>query len=105
VGTVSLEEAVDMVSAAIGYAREKGASELLANISALTGFAPPETSERYFLIEKWAAAAGGRVRLVVVARAEVIDPHKFGVTVAANRGLIGNIFVTEAEALAWLDGK
>jgi hypothetical protein len=38
----------------------------------------------------------------MVARAEMIDPEKFGVTVAAMRGLASNIFATEAEARAWL---
>ncbi len=105
VGTVSLGEAVDLVSMAIAYTRERGASELLANISGLIGFASPSLGNRYFLIEKWAATAGGTVRLAVVARAEMIDRQKFGVAAAAGLGLAGNIFETEAEALAWLDGK
>jgi hypothetical protein len=41
----------------------------------------------------------------MVARAEMIDPRKFGVTVAANRGLMSDIFTTEAEARAWLDAR
>jgi hypothetical protein len=51
----------------------------------------------------WADEASGGVRLAMVARAEMIDPEKFGVTVAANRGLVSNIFTTELEARAWLD--
>ena len=74
VGLVTLKEAIGLVSAAIAYAREQEISELLVNISALTGFAPPSLAERYFLIEEWAAAAGGKVRLAMVARAELIDP-------------------------------
>ena len=105
VGTVSLGEAVDMVCSAIAYARAKAASTLLANITALSGFAPPNTGERYILIEKWAAAAGTRVRLAVVASADMIHPHKLGATVAGTRGLLANIFVSEAEALAWLDSS
>jgi hypothetical protein len=35
----------------------------------------------------------------------MIDPRKFGVTVARNRGLVSNIFTTEAEARVWLDAK
>jgi|SRR5215475_11272469 len=105
VGTVSLGEAEDMVSLAIAHACAQGASELLANLSAMVGFGPPTTVERYRLVTKWVATAGGRLRLAVVARAEMIDPHKFGVTVATNRGLMAEIFTTEAEALAWLDGE
>jgi hypothetical protein len=39
----------------------------------------------------------------MVARAEMIHPQKFGVLVAANLGLVSNIFTTEVEARAWLD--
>ena len=53
----------------------------------------------------WAEEARGSLRLVMVARAEMIDPRKFGVTVAANRGLESNIFPTEAEARDWLDAR
>lgn len=103
VGSVTLKEAIDLVSAAIAFVREQGIDELLVNISALTGFAPPTLAERYFLIEEWAAASGGKVRLAMVARAELIDPDKIGVLAAINRGLVSNIFVTEDEALTWLD--
>jgi len=105
VGTVLLGEAVDMVSNAIVYARMKGASTLLVNVSALSGLALPNMIERYFLIEKWAAAASRRVRVGVVAPAEMIHPKKFGVAVAANRGLVADIFVSEAEAQVWLDSS
>ena len=103
VGTVSLRETVDMVADAIVCARKKAASTLLVNVSALSGFAPPNIVERYVLVEKWAAAASGRVQLAVVAPAEMIHPKKFGVVVAASRGLVADIFVSEAEARAWLD--
>lgn len=103
VGSVTLKETIDLVSAAIAYSREQGIDNLMVNITALTGFAPPSLAERYFLIEQWAAVAGGKVRLAMVARAELIDPDKIGVLAAANRGLVGNIFVTENEALNWLD--
>ena len=104
-GAMSLSQAGEMVSTALAHARDKGATELVANLSAVTGFSSPTTLERYRLVTAWVATAGGRLRLAVVARAEMIDPHKFGVTVAANRGLTADIFTTEAEALAWLDGE
>ena len=59
--------------------------------------------ERYVAIGRWAALAGGSVRLAVVARAEMIDAGKFGVIVARNRSLVAEIFTSEAEAAAWLD--
>ena len=45
---------------------------------------------------EWADEGGrGGVCLAMVARQEMIDQQKFGVTVAANRGLVSNIFTTE----------
>src|SRR5262245_32807074 len=97
-------EAVEMVADAIAYTREKGAAELLVNVYGLAGFASPNIMDRFLLAEKWTLAAGGRVRVALVDRAERIHPHKFGVMVAANRGAVFDVFATEAEALAWLDG-
>ena len=103
VGSVTLKEAIELVSTALAYAREQGISDMLVNISALTGFAPPSLAERYFLIERWVAIDGGKVRMAMVARAELIDPEKIGVLMALNRGLVSNIFESEDEALIWLD--
>jgi hypothetical protein len=102
VGSVSFGEAVARVRAAIEVARKKGARDLLVDTTALTGFPSPDTFQRFLAAVEWAESAGGRLRLSMVARAEMIDPAKFGVTVAANRGLVSNIFATETEALAWL---
>jgi hypothetical protein len=40
--------------------------------------------------------------MAMVARAEMIHPQKFGGLVAANRGLVSDIFTTEVEARDWL---
>ena len=102
-GLVAFDEAVELVSAAIAKARENGAGDLLVNTTALTGFTSPDTLDRFFAAVAWAARARGHLRLAVVARAELIDSQKFGVTVAANRGLTADIFTSEAEAAVWLD--
>jgi hypothetical protein len=41
----------------------------------------------------------------MVLRSDMIHPQKFGVTVGVNRGFVNNVFLTEAEALAWLDAR
>ena len=102
VGTVSFDEAVALVRAAIAAARRNQVRDLLVDTTALTGFPSPDTFERFLAAVEWAEEARGRVRLAMVARAEMIHPQKFGVLVAANRGLVSNIFTTEAEARAWL---
>jgi hypothetical protein len=94
-----------MVRSAIAAARSSGVTELLVDLRELTGIRPPTISNRFDAVEEWAREAGGVLRLAIVTRSELIDPEKFGVTVGANRGLVGNIFPTEPEARAWLDAS
>jgi hypothetical protein len=101
-GQVSLDQAIQAVASAITLARERHVRNLLVDTSRLTGFKSPSLIERYHFVHDWARAAGGAVRLAMVARPEMIDPQKFGVTVAANAGLIGDVFASEEEALRWL---
>lgn len=100
---VSLDAAIEMVTDVLVYVREQSIKEVLANGQGLTGFDSPTLSERFFLAEKWAAAAAGAVRLSVCIHAHMIDPEKFGMTVANNRGLVSDVFDNEADAIAWLD--
>ena len=105
VGSVTFDEAVARVRAAIAVACSTQANDLLVDTTALTGFPSPDTFERFLAAVAWAQEAKGRLRLAMVAREENIDPQKFGTTVARNRGLVSNIFCTEAEARAWLDSN
>ena len=103
VGHVSLDEAVELVDRAIAYARASGITRLMVSGLQLTGVESPNPSERYFLVEKWAHTANGAVRVALAIPPNLIDPQKFGVTVAVNRRWIADVFVTEASATAWLD--
>jgi hypothetical protein len=103
--SVALGEAVELIDRAIAFARDQGLDESLVDITGLTGFDPPTLAERYSLIQQWAETAAGRLRLAMVARPEMVDPQKFGVTVAANRGLVADVFTSEPEAEAWLDAR
>ena len=102
---VTFEQAIEMVAVAMKYSRERGLVDLLANTTALTGYPPPSTFARYSLAVRWAESAGGALRVAVVARPEIIDRQKIGVLMAQNRGVNGDVFTTEAEALAWLDAR
>ena len=98
-----------------GVSTEKGLPDTWSAVCAATAFedaeAPggpfdsPDIATRYFFIHEWARAAGGCVFVVLVARPEMIDPQKFGVTVAANAGLTSEVFDSEEEARAWLQGQ
>ena len=103
VGSVSFDEAVVLVRAGIAAARRNRVRNLLVNTTALTGFSSPQQFERFLAAVAWAEESMGGVHLAMVARPEMIHPQKFGVLVAANLGLVSNIFTTEVEARAWLD--
>jgi hypothetical protein len=101
-GCMPLQQVVRLVTSAIGFARQLGIQNLLVVTSGLTDLHPPNVLTRYLMVHEWASAAGGAMRMVVVCQRELIDPERFGVTVGANAGLVGNVFETEAEARAWL---
>jgi CheY-like chemotaxis protein len=102
VGSVSFEKAVTLVRSAIAAAKRRKIKDLLVNMTGLTGFAAPDTFQRFLMAVEWADEARLGVRLAMVAREEMIHPQKFGVLVAANRGMVSNVFPTELEARAWL---
>lgn len=102
-GQVSIEQAVELVTAAIAFARSLHIQKLLVNASNLSGFEPPDIAMRYFIIHEWARAAAGGVRVAFVAIPEMIDARKFGTTVAANMGFTAHAFTSEEDALIWLE--
>lgn len=102
VGQVTLQQGVNLLSIAIAYARKQGITRLLIDSTGLTGFDPPTTLERFTLGGQIARAAQGSVKVALVVPAVMIDPKKFGLTVARNRGMVGDVFTSEAEALEWL---
>ena len=104
IGSFSLPEVVRLVTLAITSAHEQGIGGLLVVLLETTGFESPSLASRYFFSQEWARAARGSVRLAMVLRREMIDPQKFGVTAAANAGLVTDVFETEAEARVWLKG-
>lgn len=102
VGHVSLLQAIDLIGAAIAFCREQQVPRLLVDTTKLTGFGTPTIFDRFELAERWARAADGSVKVVVVARPEIMDPNRFGVTVARNRGFWAQVFTSESEAQNWL---
>ena len=105
IAQVSFEQAVDMVAQAIATARDMGLADMLANTTGLTGFTPPSVFARYGMSTKWAQSAGSTLRVALIAREELIDRQKIGVLMMQNRGGSGDVFVNEADGLAWLDAR
>jgi hypothetical protein len=104
-GAISLDHVVALIDAALGVACARGLREVVVNVTGLSGVAAPDIVTRYEFVRQWAQTVRGRVRLAVVAGPELIDREKFGVTVAANRGLQAEVFLSEDEAVAWLARK
>lgn len=102
-GSITFERAVELTAAAMLHARERGCVDMLANLCGFSGFASPSTIGRYSMALRWAESAGSELRVAMVVRHEVMDPQKIGVLMAQNRGVIGDIFLSEVDALHWLD--
>ncbi len=101
-GNLRFREAVDRACAAITWCREREVRRLLIESTGLTGFDNPGTEERFLLGEAFARAGQAAVKVAIVARPEFMDPERFGVTVARNRGLFAQGFASREDALAWL---
>jgi hypothetical protein len=101
-GRMSLAETVGKVDDAIWYCRQAGIKCLLADLTGVTGFDSPTLAQRFQFISRWADTSGGRVIVSVVVREELILPDKFGVLIAANRGLISDVHSDESVATEWL---
>ncbi len=90
-----------MVIEAITFSRSQGISNLLVDTTHWTGHGPPTVTERYHFASLFTEVAG-TVKVALVVRPEMTRPDKFEVTVARNRGMDGNVFDSEKEAMAWL---
>jgi hypothetical protein len=59
---------------------------------------------RYELAVRWAQSAG-TLRVALVVPEALMDPKKFAMLMAHNRGVNGDVFTSEAEALKWLNAR
>jgi hypothetical protein len=101
-GTISLVEAVELVTRAINFCRDQKVAKLLVDVTSLAQLNPPTVLDRFLMVEDWAREAKGKVIVAMVARLEHIHPEKFGVKLAADSGLRSDVFTSEHEALEWL---
>src|SRR5215204_607979 len=102
VAELTLEETVELIDEAVRYCRDNEIPGLLVDITDVTGFPSPSTSDRFSFITKWADTADGSVALSMAVVDEMIDPDKVGVTIGANRGLRCDVFTSKTDARRWL---
>jgi len=101
-GESSLAEVVDLIAEAIALCRERRINKLLVVPDGLIGVSIPTLVDRFLMIEAWAEAGRGMVVAAIVAHPQYIHPQKFGVKVAADFGLVVDVFTAEADAMKWL---
>lgn len=101
-GECSLVDAVDLITSAIAYCRGQSIDKLLVDVTGLVGVAIPSLVDRFLMVEEWAREGKGVVVVAMVARAEYIHPKKFGVKVAADFGLVLDVYTSETDAFRWL---
>jgi len=107
-GAYSLRRAQDVFDEAVRAALAAGHSRILIDASGVTG--APTQDERYILglfvaAEQRILAAKIpplEVHLAIYGRPPLIDPNRFGETVAVNRGAKVKVSEQIEEALAWL---
>lgn len=101
-GECTLVEAVALVTSAIDHCRNHGPAKLLVDVSGFVGVSIPTLLDRFLMAEEWAQTGKGRVVMAMVALPEYIHPKKFGVVVAADFGMVVDVFTCERDALKWL---
>jgi hypothetical protein len=101
-GKCSLVEAVELISRAIAYCRDQHVAKLLVNGTGLVGIPVPSLVDRFLMVEEWAQKAKGMVVVALVVHAEYIHPENFGVKVAADFGMMSDVYTSETDALKWL---
>ena len=100
--TVSMVESVELMTRAIAFCRDQKITKLLVDACELTQLTPPTLVDRFLMVEDWAQAANGMVIVAMVWPPKLIHPQKFGIRVAADLGLRGDVFTSKGEATAWL---
>jgi len=101
-GECSLVDAVDLITGAIAYCRDQSIDKVLVDVTGLAGVAIPSLVDRFLMVEEWAREGKGVVVVAMVARAEYIHPKKFGVKVAADFGLVLDVYTSETDAIRCL---
>ena len=99
---MTLREGTELLGAAIQYSCENGISRLLIDVTQTSGYDPLSTWDRFELGDELARHAVCAIAVAFVARPESVDPQRFAMVVARNRGLYADVFTSEPVALEWL---
>ena len=98
----NFEDAMELCMAAIRFARDEKLTDILINVHGITGIEAVTAFMRYQLAVQLAQNAGS-LRVALVVPEALMDPRKFAMLMARNRGVNADVFTREADALKWLD--
>jgi len=104
VTAASFQQALELCMAAVRFAREQGCADMLVNVYGVRGIDNLTTFMRYEVAVAWAESAGA-LRVALVVPENLMDPQKFALLMAHNRGVNGDVFISEPEALQWLNAR
>lgn len=102
-GECTLGQAVDDIDACLRRARQDGVRRLLIDIRGLSGFGKPDVGARMGMIRRWAASAGGAMKVAMVSPRELNDGERFDIVLARALAFDGDVFEDEDEARHWLE--
>ena len=102
VGQASFAEVSELMIRAVLRCRKEKIAKLLIDSTGALGFQPPGMAEQYNLAERIVSDAASFVKIAHVANPKWIRSEKFAVTVAKNRGLEAENFLSAATAMGWL---
>lgn len=105
IGNYDIEDFLEICDEGIRFSILKNKKSLLVNALEVTG-GPLSALQRFELGEKAAIAQRNHpmmVKVAIVGTEPLIDPKRFGETVARNRGAVGRAFTDISEAIGWLE--
>ena len=104
-GVFSNDDLLYVYEKGLTIAEDKKLIAILIDIRVLGG-EPPSTMQRFTLgeaVPRLQLEHSSRICLVLVGDEPMIDPERFGETVAVNRGATGKAFTDIDEAVTWLE--
>lgn len=104
-GVRTLGQAVDEIDDCLRAAREAGVRRLLIDIRGLSGFPKPDITARLGMIRRWAASAGGGMKVAMISPRSLNDGERFDIVLAKSLAFDGDVFETEEDARCWLDQR
>ena len=102
--SASFHDALQRCLAAVTWAREQGCADMIVNVRGISGMEAITAFMKYEVAVGWAQSAG-TMRVALVVPDELMDPNKFALLMAQNRGANGDAFTNEADALQWLNAR